>query len=361
MRAFFTSAIVIALSFSITAQTVDAYIDANTPGSGATTTIPFGSGALIINQTTGATMVQRIPASYLAAAGLIPGATLEDLALAPSATGLLICNQLHAIIGHAVSPWSTTQFLGNIGLSATIYDSAVSGTKSWSVTGSTWNNLNSQPIGFSWDGVSDLALYISADNVVSTSITPIGPISPIGSNTFRHAGGVSMRNHSLGFNANSPTASDNKGLKLRMTFTNTTNSPPGTVSFTPAAAVASPGNPLVITFNAPARGGDLYIPYIACLPGATPIVGTPFTIPLAWDSCTDYYFLDPNGLTVFQLAAPGSFVGTLTSTGIGVGIVNIPAGLLPSLTIPIHVTFLTSNLNGINQVHGLGTFTIHVP
>ncbi len=361
MRPNLVLATILALSISIQSQTVDAYMDANTPSTGGTTSVPFGAGPTSVNQASANTMVQLIPAVYLVAAGLVPGATLEDIALAPTSTGQLICNQLHAVIGHAVNPWSSTQFFGNIGGYSTIYDSSLSGVRSWAVFGNTWNNLNTQPIGFSWDGVSDLALYISAGNVISTSITPGGPISIFGSTVFRHAGGVSSRNYSPGFNSTTPTVSDNKGLKVRMTFTNVPSNPPGTISFTPSSGVVSPGSPLVVTYNAPYRGGDLFIPYIACLPGTTPIVGTPFTLPLAWDSCTDYYFLDPAGLTVFQLATPGSFFGTLSNTGIGVGVINIPVGLLPPLTVPVHITFMTSDVNGINQVHGLSTCIIHVP
>lgn len=343
------------------AQTVDAFMDANLPGQGASTPLPFGGGVFSTTQNTSGTTVQHIPASYLASAGLVSGATLNDLALAPTATGTLTCPQLHAVIGHAMTPWDPSQFLGNIGGFSTIYDSALLGSMTWALTKDVWNNLNTTSIGFVWDGVSDLALYISTGNVSFSASSPTGPVISIQSMAMRHAGGVSARNTATGFAATTPTTSDNKGLRLRMTFTNSSSIPPGTVTFSPAAAVVSPGSPLVVTFSSPQRAGDFYIPYIACLPGLTPVTGTPFMIPLAWDSCTDFYFLDPNGLSVFQLGAPGQYSGTLNSTGMGVGIINIPPGLLPSLTIPVHITFLTSDVNGVNQVHGIGTCTIMVP
>ncbi|HGY90630.1 MAG TPA: hypothetical protein ENK43_05595 [Planctomycetes bacterium] len=341
--------------------TAEAWMPADTPNQGSTVSSPFGT-SLSSGQNSSHTIVQQIPASYLMAAGIPANALLTDVALAPNGGGTITIPNFHAAVGLSPAPWNNSLFLGNILLPEDIWNSGSQGTFTWTVQANQWNTLNPTPLTQTvWDGVSDLALYISTGNLqVQPAGSGMGGPILIWLGTFRSASGVSLRNRAPGFAAPVPTVTDTSGLKVRLTFNTGPGQQPGTVTFLGPPNV-TPGTSRVVVFSAPGHAGELYVPVVSCTLGSTIVPGLPAPLPIVNDACTSFYFNDPLSPFIFALALPalGPTFGLLDAQGMSTGVVASPANIVPpGLGLDVHITFVTLDLTGLpTGVHGIGTIT----
>ena len=348
---------VLAVALGARAQTTEVFLDSDTPGSGGTTVAPFSQ--ITLATMPGYTMVQRLPALDLAAAGLTAGAQLTDVALAAPANATILSSSFVCAIGPAASPWDPSQLLGNVVAPVTVYDTAIHGAFSYPVVANQWSPLPlPTPLGVSWDGVSDLALYISIGLLSiqqGGTLSPTGPIFIWGGN-MRTAGGTIQRNTAPGFGVTTATANDMNGLKVRLTFFDPPP-PPGTTTVLTSAI--APGQGSAVLIDAPAFAGQFYAPIVSCtnVPGSLP--GVFFPLPVTPDGCTTFQYTHPLGSLMFTWGFPGSQFGVLDSIGQSVGIVTSIAGLVPpGLNLDLHITYLTLDGFGVTGVHGVDTLTL---
>jgi hypothetical protein len=138
------------------------------------------------------------------------------------------------------------------------------------------------------------------------------------------------------------------------------NQVPPSVSFIPSNGHVSPGGTLMVLYNAPGHGGEVFVPIPSCTLGGFFAPPLPQPLGIAWDACTDFYFNDPIALAVLPLSGvPGSYLGTLDSNGANFGMVLPPASFPPGQNIAVHVTFVSWTPSFAITVHGVGTFVLN--
>ncbi len=148
------------------AQTV-LYVPDNNAAVGTCNAIPmsasFGSGST--------TYVGRIPASFLDPANR----TIRDIELAPCSTGTFSAPNVQIGMGHVPVPvplpftFPTFDAAGNMVSPGSfldyspLYNSVSQGPFTWTMTANTWSpmGLAAGSSGFTWNGVDDVAFYIT--------------------------------------------------------------------------------------------------------------------------------------------------------------------------------------------------------
>lgn len=152
---------------SLLAQT-NIYVPDSDPTTGTCNAIPmsasFGSGST--------TYLGRIPASWLDPTNR----TIRDVEFAPCANGTFTAPNIQIGIGHVPNPvtlpFSGPQFdaaglpisLGSFLDYTPMYNSVLQGPFTWTMTANTWSPLGlstSSAPGFTWNGVDDIAFYIT--------------------------------------------------------------------------------------------------------------------------------------------------------------------------------------------------------
>ncbi len=194
---------VVALAGVATAQ-LEVFIDNNNPATGTSNTIPWG-------QAGGYTSLHVYTAAQLAAAGVCPGATLADFAVAPSSgtSGTYNAPQARLQIGHlAVDPPVAGAWTTHLDSPVIAHD-ITAGPYTFPWTLNTWTSLPGvSTAGFAWDGVRSIGiLYTSSAGTTGTFNARRTPTN------LRH--GVNV------FNATTqaPTTNGLFAMKTRMTWT----------------------------------------------------------------------------------------------------------------------------------------------
>jgi len=155
MRApLIATALGLALSPALVAQTNYYYVPSNTPTSGTANVIPFGSG------TSSSWSKQRC--QFLAKASFLSGrpGLFRSVAFAPSGSGTITFKAFIITVGHNTSgslgPTFAASFSGPRG---TVINRA---NFSWVVTGNTWNRIPMGPKPFLYNGKDNLVIDIMA-------------------------------------------------------------------------------------------------------------------------------------------------------------------------------------------------------
>ncbi len=157
--------VAVAALASAAAAQLEVYIDNSNASLGSANTIPWG-------QAGGYTSLHVYTAAQLAAAGLCPGATLTDFAVAPSTSGGGSYNapQARLQIGHlAVDPPVAGAWLTHLDSPVTAHD-LTSGPYTFSWVPNIWTSLPGvSTAGFVWDGVRSIGiLYTSSAGTTGT-------------------------------------------------------------------------------------------------------------------------------------------------------------------------------------------------
>jgi hypothetical protein len=191
------------------AQFVDAHVPDADPTTGvAANSIPFNPnfGA----QPGAFTQMLIVPASFLTAQGVTPGAQLYDLALAPSGSGTLTMPSFQLRVGHLPTVYPAPQLAGAFADSVSLYDSDASGPYSWSVFGNQWCSFGLGGGGFTWDGVRDVGVYTSHQGLILSS--------PTGWPGTFWRGGSQTRLYAPGYAAASASVISVSALKVKLGF-----------------------------------------------------------------------------------------------------------------------------------------------
>lgn len=187
---------------SVSAQTV--YIDNNNPATGTSNTFPWG-------QANGFTTLHVYTAAQLSAGGVCAGATLADVAIAPSTAGTGTYNapQARLSIGHLASdPPIAGAWESNLTSPSVAHD-LTSGPYTFPYTLNTWSPLPGIPAaGFVWDGVTSIAVFYTSSAGTTGTFNA-------------HRTSTNLRHAVTIFNATNqaPTSNGLFAMKVRLTFT----------------------------------------------------------------------------------------------------------------------------------------------
>ncbi|HYC77210.1 MAG TPA: PKD domain-containing protein [Planctomycetota bacterium] len=299
-------------------QQVQLWIPDNSPVTNISQNIPFGASA---TWSAGYTFVQVIPASVLQATHQ----RIDEIAFMPALTGSWSCATVLMALGHVPNPIPCPfTFPGPGGATpgsfldlAVIYDSATQGPFTWSQTQDQWSPLGFAALGgtgFVWNGVDDIAFFITFQSATVTggACRRSATIPP--SRTY--AAGY-QQTTSTACNATSAlyvclTMSPAAGLFADFVATPSTGAAPLTVSFNDASFTSDPGGVTTWTWDFQNDGS----------PDATGAsVAFTYLTPGVYDvSLTVTDALHPSSVKVKTGAVVvGPYVFTATSSGGGVG------------------------------------------
>lgn len=194
-----------ALSALVSAQVV--HIDNDNPATGTSNAFPWG-------QANGFTTLHIYTAVQLAAGGVCSGASLLEIAVAPSSgsSGTYSAPQARLSVGHlASSPAVAGLWEANLTSPAVIHDSTgnpLLGPYTFPWTLNQWTPLpDVAAAGFTWDGVSDVGIFYTS------SPGTTGTFSARRTSTnLRHAVTVFQATNQA------PTSNGNFAMKVRLTW-----------------------------------------------------------------------------------------------------------------------------------------------
>jgi hypothetical protein len=198
------SAALLVLLFAVGVSAQVVYIDDSNPATGTSNTFPWA-------QANGFTTLHVYNAAQLTAGGVCPGATLLDVAVAPSngVSGTYNAPQARLSIGHlANNPPIAGGWESNLSNPAVVHD-LTSGPYTFPWTLNTWTPLPGvSTAGFVWDGVTSIAIFYTS----SAGTTGLFQAHRTGTN-LRHAVPI--------FNATNqaPTSNGLFAMKVRLTWT----------------------------------------------------------------------------------------------------------------------------------------------
>lgn len=302
-----------------------AYVPDNTPATGSGNVIPFGQSSSFAP---GYSYIGRIPASFLCAAGAQTHIT--EIAFTPISSGTWNCATVRMGLGHVPNPLPVPFSFpvggpGSFQDFTTIYDSAVQGPFSWTVTANTWSPMGFAALGgtgFCWDGVRDIAFYVTYQNSV---VSWTGDFHRTDTEPFRAYG--------AGYNAAASAGSGANGLKMRLDFGPCPSPAPTNYETNDAAAT--------MTFNGVNTG-----PYCAAVTttcfNSNVTINVGSTVPATlWEAAYNPVPVVP-GTSPFALTTPG---GQFVNLDLGAGLTFLFGGAFPALA-PLPGSFTASFNSG---------------
>lgn len=257
------AAALLLLASSASGQVTNVYLpDSNAAGGAAANMIPFSD---VFGTVPGAwSHLTVIPASMLAAQGVLAGDKLVDLRFAPSGTGVITMPNVQVVVGHLLAPLPTFSLLNGFADATVVYDSAASGPLTYPCVANTWCSLKVGGGNLAWDGVSDVGVYTTHSGLsISTTTGWQG--------SFWRASAL-MRHYANSYQASMALSSILNGLKIGLVFANPTTVPAMLTQYGQGSAGWN-GVPAFIANEFPTFGNQAFgLAVTQALPGAVAVL-----------------------------------------------------------------------------------------
>jgi hypothetical protein len=257
------AAALLLLAPSTFGQVTNVYLpDSNAAGGAAANMIPFSD---IFGAAPGSwSHLTIIPASMLAAQGVLPGDKLVDIRFAPCGTGVITMPNVQVVVGHLVSPLPTFSLLNGFADTAVVYDSAASGPLTYPCVANTWCSLGVGGGNLGWDGVSDVGVYTTHSGLSINTTTGW-------QGSFWRAGAL-MRHYVNSYQATMALSSILNGLKIGLVFANATTFPAMLTQYGQGSAGWN-GIPALVANEFPTFGNQAFgLALTQALPGSMAVL-----------------------------------------------------------------------------------------
>jgi hypothetical protein len=263
-KAPLTAAVLLVLfASSAPAQVTDVFLpDANAAGGASANMIPFSD---VFGANPGAwSHLTVIPASLLAARGVLPGDQLIDLRFAPCGTGTVVMPSVQVVVGHVVAPLPTFALMNGFADFVTIYDSTFSGPLAYPCVANTWSALGIGGGSFAWNGASDVGVYTTHSGLSIVSTTGW-------QGSFWREASL-MRHYANSYQASMALSSILNGLKTGLVFANPAVVPATLTQYGQGSA-GSFGVPAFTTPQSPSFGNPGFgVGVTQATPGSTAVL-----------------------------------------------------------------------------------------
>lgn len=257
------AAALVLLASSVHGQVTNVYLpDSNAAGGAAANMIPFSD---VFGGVPGSwSHLTVIPASMLAAQGVLPGDKLVDIRFAPCGTGVVTMPNVQVVVGHLVAPLPTFSLLNGFADGTVVYDSAASGPLTYPCTANAWCSLRVGGGNLGWDGVSDVGVYTTHSGLSISSTTGW-------QGSFWREGAL-MRHYANAYQAPMALSSILNGLKIGLVFANPATVPAMLTQYGQGSAGFN-GIPALIANEFPTFGNQAFgLAVTQALPGAMAVL-----------------------------------------------------------------------------------------
>jgi hypothetical protein len=313
------------MAVPLTAQSL-IHVPDNAPASGTCNIAPWGYAAM--------TYVARIPVSFLDPAN----PTVDDVGWASCNSNTFSAPDVQIGMGHVPNPLpipfnfplisgGAVTALGDFLDLTVVWDSALQGPSTWPYASGNWSDMGlagTGGTGFTWNGVNDIAFYVTFQNATGIS-------------SFHRTGTEPFRAYqSSVYQSSSSTTTGASGLKMRLT------------------CVPGGGGPFTLAANNTPSTGDLQLA-LTNIPGTTTegytLLSTNVSGPVGLGSWGGLY-PDPITLTIISLvpiASPGDplhWTWPVASPLYPADNANFPPGSFPAVLYGLSWDFMALAVDG---------------